>query len=492
MKQPKGVTSLAKRKNENQIKISFLNNGRSVTGSCTIIKFLDRTILFEFGGIQEGHTILSNYKMNKEQISKIHAKDIDMIIGGHFMHYDHGGNIPALIKKNPNIRIITGKNTSGILKEMWLDSANISIRDCETLSNQYSDKTFVPIYDVSDVEKAYSLIEEYDVGIIHKLDDNVSIRYTYSGHIFGATQCEVFISIKNHTTKLLFTSDLGNQKIQDLKPFVQRFEPVVNAQYVFGECTYGARDNKQITQKIINKDLEKIKSVIKQFCGEYHRRVLMPVFSLDKCPVVLWIVYNMFKDDKDFDTKVLIDSPLTNRLLDRYSEVLEGKAKKSFDEMLSWKNLKRIVSPEDSKYAMENMTNILILSSGGMLQSGRSVKWAKELLPHGNDCLILSGYCGENTLGYKIKNCSDQKTITINGTVVKNKAQIINVRSLSGHCQRDDLLKYYSSIHAEKICLIHGQMEGKIEFAQDLKKEIANKSMTTTVCVVNKNTEIVI
>ena len=160
--------------------------------------------------------------------------------------------------------------------------------------------------------------------------------------------------------------------------------------------------------------------------------------------------------------------------------------------MLSWKNLKRIISPEDSKYAMENMTNILILSSGGMLQSGRSVKWAKELLPHGNDCLILSGYCGENTLGYKIKNCSDQKTITINGTVVKNKAQIINVRSLSGHCQRDDLLKYYSSIHAEKICLIHGQMEGKIEFAQDLKKEIANKSMTTTVCVVNKNTEIVI
>lgn len=34
------------------------------------------------------------------------------------MHYDHGGNIPALVKQNPNIRIITGKNTTGILKEM--------------------------------------------------------------------------------------------------------------------------------------------------------------------------------------------------------------------------------------------------------------------------------------------------------------------------------------------------------------------------------------
>ena len=485
------VLTIGKKKDkETQIKISFLNNGHSVTGSCTIIKFLDRTILFEFGGIQEGHTTLSNYKLNREQISKIKAKDVDMIIGGHFMHYDHGGNIPALVKQNQNIRIITCKNTTGILKEMWLDSANITIRDCETLSTQYPDKVFTPLYDIYDVEKSVSLVEEYGVGEIYELDENVSIRYTYSGHIFGAVQCELFIKIKNHVTKLLFTSDLGNQKIQDLKPFVQPFEPVLTSQYVFGECTYGSRENKQITKKIIEKDLEKIKSVIEQFCCDYKRRVLMPVFSLDKCPVILWIIYQMFKDDKNFDTKVLVDSPLTNRLLDRYSEVLEGEAKEKFDEMLSWKNLKRIITPEDSKYAMEKMTNILILSSGGMLQSGRSVRWAKELLPHSNDCLILSGYCGENTLGYKIKNCSDQKTISINGTQVKNKAQVINIRSLSGHCQRDDLLKYYSSIHADKIYLIHGEMDGKIEFAQDLKKEIANKSMTTGVCVVNKGTTI--
>lgn len=479
-----------KKDKESQIKIEFLNQGSSVTGSCTIIKFLNRTILFEFGGIQEGHTTLADYRLNKEQVSKVKAKDVDMIIGGHMMHYDHGGNVPALIKQNPSIRIITGKNTTGILQEMWTDSAFINCRDCEELSTQYPDKVFIPLYTEEDVKTSLSLIEEYDVGEIHELDENVSIRYTYSGHIFGAVQCELFIKIKNHITKLLFTSDLGNQKIQDLKPFVQKFEPVHTAQVVFAECTYGSRNNKQITQKVIDKDLEKIKSVIEQFCKDNKRRVLMPVFSLDKCPVVLWLVYQMFKDDKDFNTKVLVDSPLTNRLLDRYSEILEGEAKEKFDEMLSWKNLQRIVTPEDSKYAMENMTNVLVLSSGGMLQSGRSVRWAKELLPHSNDCLILSGFCGENTLGYKIKNCSDQKTISINGTQVKNKAQVVNIRSLSGHIQRDDMLKYYSSIHADKIYLIHGEMDGKIEFAQDLKEEIANKSMTTGVCVVNKGTTI--
>ena len=72
-----------KKDKESQIKIEFLNNGSSVTGSCTIIKFLDRTILFEFGGIQEGHTTLADYKLNREQVSKVKAKDVDMIIGGH-------------------------------------------------------------------------------------------------------------------------------------------------------------------------------------------------------------------------------------------------------------------------------------------------------------------------------------------------------------------------------------------------------------------------
>lgn len=477
-------------KKDDKIKISFLNNGTDVTGSCSVIKFLDRTILFEFGGIQQGHTTLENYRLNRDQVSKVKPKEIDMVIGGHFHHYDHGGNVPYLIKHNNGIRIITSKNTSGILKEMWMDSANISERDCEMLSNKYSDKVFVPIYDTDDVEMACERIEEYEPNVIHELDENVSIRYTNSGHIYGAMQCELFIKIKNHIHKILFTSDLGNTYIQDMKPFVEKFEEVTNANIVIGETTYGSRDNKPLSKKIIDKDLEKIKSVIEQFCCDYKRRVLVPVFSLDKCPNMLWIIYNMFKDNKEFDTKVVIDSPLTNRLLDRYSEVLQGDAKDKFDEMLSWKNLIRITDPMESKGAVESMKNVVILSSGGMLQSGRSVKWARSILPNYNDCIILCGYCGEGTLGWKIKNYSEQKTINIDGTPIKNKCQIVNLRSFSSHMQREQLLNYYSNINANKIYLVHGDMDGKVEFAQDLKDEISNKSKTTKVCVVNKGTTI--
>ena len=478
-------------KKQNKITVSFIgNNATNVTGSATLISFGDRNILFECGGIQEGKTILDNYKLNRQMLSKIKAKDIDMIIGGHFMHYDHGGNVCSIYKQNPNIRIITGERTTGILQEMWLDSAYISARDCELLEKMHPDKVFEPYYDESDVYNAIQNVEEYSVGVIHKLDDQVSIRYTYSGHIFGAMQCELYITLNSHVTKILFTSDLGNIKTSYLKPFVQEFEPVASANIAICETTYGSRDNIDVTKKIVDKDLEKIKSVIEQFCKDNKRRVLFPVFSLDKCPNILWLIYQMFKDDEDFDTKVLVDSPLTNRLLDRYSEVLEGEAKEKFDEMLAWKNLIRIVDPEESKHAMETMTNIVILSSGGMLQSGRSVRWAASLLPHSNDCILFSGYSGEGTLGRKIKECSDQKTISIGGTPYKNRCQIVSLKSQSSHMQRQDLINYYKSINCEKIYLVHGEMDGKVEFAADLKDAIADCSKTTKVCVVNKGTTI--
>ena len=478
-------------KKKDKVVVSFIgNNSEDVTGSATLITFGNRNILFECGGIQQGKTILENYKLNRKMLSRIKAKDIDMIIGGHFHHYDHGGNVCAIHKQNPSIRIITGEKTTGILQEVWLDSAYVSARDCECLSKMYEDRVFYPYYDENDVFNAIQSVEEYCAGVIHKLDDQVSIRYTYSGHIFGAMQCELYITLNNHVTKILFTSDLGNTKTAYLKPFVQEFEPVTSANIAICETTYGSRENIDITEKIVKKDLEKIKTVIEQFCKENKRRVLIPVFSLDKCPNILWIIYQMFKDDETFDTKILVDSPLTNRLLDRYSEVLEGEAKDKFDEMLSWKNLVRIVTPESSKYAMDTMTNICVLSSGGMLQSGRSVRWAASLLPHSDDCIIMSGFCGEGTLGRKIKECSEQKTISINGVPYKNRCQIVSLRSQSSHMQRDDLLKYYSSIHANKIYLVHGEMSGKVEFAHDLKERIANNSMTTGVCVVNKGTTI--
>ena len=117
--------------------------------------------------------------------------------------------------------------------------------------------------------------------------------------------------------------------------------------------------------------------------------------------------------------------------------------------------------------------------------------WCSAMLPNKNDRIITVGYAPPGSIAYTIKN-ETQKTITIAGLKRKNKCQITNLTSFSSHMQRDSLLEYYSSINCEKVYLVHGEMENKISFSQDLENKISENNRTTRVVCVNKGTEVLL
>ena len=277
--------------------------------------------------------------------------------------------------------------------------------------------------------------------------------------------------------------------IEDRKVFVEPFQKVNSANIVFGECTYGRRKG-SMSKKDIELDRLKMKTVIDQYCVDGHHRVLIPTFSLDRMPFIIWELYQIFGKDENFKIPILVDSPLANRLLDCYSSILEGDKKEKFDEMMSWKNIQRIITPEDSKAAIGDSSPKVILASSGMLTAGRSLKWIQNILPKEEDCVLFVGYAGGDTLAGKIKNCREQKTININGKPFKNKCQIVDLHSYSSHMQRKDLLNYYKGINTEKIYLVHGDTQARLEFKEDLEKELENCLKSTRVVIVNKGTKI--
>lgn len=463
---------------------------QSVTGSCNLVKYNNTLFAVELGGIQEGHTILANYNMNKQMLSHIKSKDLQYIFVCH-LHYDHIGMIPAVFARGGNPIIIVPKGSTPILYEMWMDSAHIMERDMEILKKK-SDKHYEPFYTAEDVEYAMNFIREYDSNEIYQLNNELSFRYSSAGHIMLSQQLELFININNHVSKVLFTSDLGNIITEKNRIFVENLERVSKANIVIGEATYGRR-SKRNTKKDFEKDLEKIKSVIEQFCVDNNNRVLIPTFSLDKTAVMLWYLYEMFGQDPNFKVPILVDSPLAIRLLKCYSSILEETNYElylKFQEMMSWKNIKLIVEHNDSVAAMEDKNAKVIISSGGMLQSGRSVNWAQNIIPKSNDCILFSGYCGEDTLGWKIKHAKEQKTITINNKVVANRCQIIELLSFSSHMQHEDLVNYYKGIVTDKIYLLHGDEQARIELKEDLQNELEKMCKTTKVSIVNKSTVI--
>lgn len=462
-------------------------NSENVTGSCTTIEYNGKVSLFEFGGIQQGHTVLENYKLNKQLIQEVNPKLIEYIFLAH-CHYDHIGNVPALYSNGCNAKIIVPKGSYPLLREMWIDSANIMDRDCAYLSLK-SGKIFLPLYTEEEVHIALSNIVEFDSFEIFKLSEDVSFRYFPAGHILLSQQMELFITVNSNVKKIVFTSDLGNIITQDNRVFVEKFHPIYKSNIVIGECTYSERKRSMCNKDLIT-DKNKIKTVIDQYCVDGGGRVLIPTFSLDKPAVVLWILYELFGKDKSFNIPILLDSPLSIRLLDHYSNILSGDKKEKFKEMLLWKNIKFVITPEDSKSAILDSSPKVILSSGGMLNAGRSVKWATSILPRTNDCILFMGYTGENTLGWKIKNGKEYKTISINGNPIRNKCQIVDLKSFSSHMQRNDLINYYKSFNCEKIYLVHSNMDSKIDFKKDLEAEISKCCKSTKVIAVNKSTSI--
>lgn len=472
-------------KNKDKVKISFVGeNATEVTGSMTLIEFNKRKILVD-AGLYQGNNIANDYKINSRNPKEFKPKEIEYIFLTH-IHIDHSSLIPKLYKDGCTAKIIVVKDSKAFMVELLKDSAYIHSKDAEYLTRKSkTKKEFEPLYTQDDVDMALSYIEEFNFNEIFKLDDELEFQFIPAGHIIRSAQIEIFIKQKAHKYKILFTGDLGNIIFD--KPFCETFQRVDTANVVVGECTYSKQD-RSVSGSTRDKDIEKIKSVISQVCLNQNGRLIIPSFSLDRSQMMLKILYDIYGKDKDFKIPIVLDSPLSIKLTDIYNEVLEGKNHKILQEVLSWKNLRIISDVQESKVCVRDKSPKIIISASGFLVAGRVRHYIKSILPDSKSHILFIGFATENSLAGKIKNGSSQKTISIDGKPYKNKCGITVLKSFSSHMQYEELLKYYSNINAEKICLVHSNFDDKVDFAKDLKELLEKKCKTTKVSCVNKST----
>jgi metallo-beta-lactamase family protein len=473
-------------KKKDKIKIKFIGgNADDVTGSCTLIEMQDYKILLEFG-LYQSNNIREDYKVNNRRL-EFKPSEISFIFIGH-PHIDHLGSLPRLYANGCKAKIIAPKGTSSLFSIMGLDCAKIMERDCETLKRKYGMEAN-PIYTADDVATCLKYFEEYDYHEKTILNDAITFNLVPSGHIICSSQIELWLTEGNKTSKVLYTSDIGNVAID--KYYVKPFEPVQKCNIAIVESTYSG-DNKSITNKDKIKDLEKMKSVIDTVCVSNHRKVLIPIFSLDRCQNMLTYLYDLYGNDSNFNIPILVDSPLSIKITNKYLELLQDDedAYNKFNEVLRWKNIKFIENYEESKHWMECKEPCVSLAASGMLNAGRSRQWVKALLPDAQSYIISVGFSAEGTLGYKIKHNKNQKSITIDGKPYPNRCGIVSLNSFSSHIQYNDMLKYYSDIIAEKVCLVHGSFEAKCEFAKVLQEEISRKNKSTKIVTINKKSEL--
>lgn len=470
---------------KNQIRVSFIgNNAEHVTGSCTLITTQNKKILIECGLIQDGGLLLNEYIVNTAKF-KFKPKDIDYIFICH-MHTDHIGLLPRLYAQGCQAKIIAPEGNYQLGKILLKDSAYIMSKDVESLKRK-TGKEYSPIFTSEDVDICMNYWTEYSFDKEFILDDELKFKFIGSGHIMNAAQLELTIKSGMNSKKIGYTSDLGPKLT---KYYSSKFQPIGKVNLLIGENTYNS-PIRSTTSKDRKKDIEKIKCIIEETCLCNNSKVLIPVFANDRCQNILTFLYQIWGEDKEFKIPIIIDSPMAVAITKLYEELVSDEDYKLYKKVIQWDNVHFIEDYEDSKILQQTNQPMIVLSCSGMLVSGRSVSWLSSIISNPNNHVLFVGYSTENSLASKIKQ-GKSKTITIDGKVYPNKCHITSLKSFSSHMQYSDLLDYYSTVHCDKICLVHGDKENKNEFCNSLSEKISNQNKTTKVICVNKSTEILL
>lgn len=474
---------MTKKKSKNNIKIHFCGkNADSVTGSCIYIESFNKKILLECG-LYQSNSLKNDWKINSKKFI-FNPSELDYIFINH-SHIDHTGLLPRLIKEGFMGKIITTSPTAKILEVMLYDSAHIIDSDSKRLSKMNGFQV-ESLYNNGDVNNTLQIMYEYGYGEIHILDEYVSFKFLHNNHLYGAAQLELYIKDELGVQKtILYTSDLGNSSFKNY--YVNETEYCKKANIVIAESTYSSSD-RIIKKKDRELDMQKIKSAIDTVCFFRDSRLLIPCFSLHRTPTVMTIIYDLFCDDEMFDIPVIVDSPLSNKLLEVYKNTLTGEDKEKFDKVMSWKNFKFVSEYGESKVWQLDKLPKVVISSSGMLTAGRSICYTKEFLTHTDDMILFMGYSSEGSLASKIKQGKTHKTITIEGKPYRNRCDIMDLKSFSSHIQQDEMIKYYSKVDCDAIYLIHGEMNRKLELKSLLEQELSKKNKTTKVVATNMNT----
>lgn len=450
--------------------IQFLGNSAiDVAGSLNLLRFKRYCLLLDAGWAQ-GFDIMTSYRQNKEAVKKVKSKEIDYIILSH-LHIDHTGLVPALFAKGCHAHIYAPQGSTPFLRLLWEDSLKIHLQDCQKLQNKHGIKVN-PMYSQVEVESALNRIIEIPFNVQYQINPDITLTYYPAGHIIHSAQILLELKEGNIIKRLGFTGDIGDKP----QPYVVARENLPFCNLLVGESTYNipSRPDKARDRA---KDIEKIQSSVKQF-----NKILIPCFSLQRTQVILKLLYQL---DIDSLCPIYLDSPLSSKFCAMWNSVDEDG---SWDEIMS--KIKVVDSYEVSMALQKSQEHCVIISASGFLAGGRIMNHLKTSLGSPDTCVIFCGYAGDNNLASQIK--LGQREVNVDGTIVQNRANIIELRSFSSHASYEGLMEYYQRLRYDKIALVHGEWEGKVQFAKTLQQSLINQAKSSRVICTQQDTKIYI
>ncbi|MBI5448601.1 MAG: MBL fold metallo-hydrolase [Gammaproteobacteria bacterium] len=427
------------------MKITFLGGTETVTGSKYLLSFEDnKTVLIDCGLFQ-GYKELRLRNWNPLPFD---PKNLSAVVLTH-AHIDHSGYLPLLVKNGFNGPIYSSKGTKELCEILLPDSAHIQEEDAKQ-ANKYGyskHKPALPLYTISDAEKALKLFKPIAYGTKTTLFDNTYFQLIRSGHIIGSS----FVKLNHQDKSILFSGDIGRMKdpVMNTPTFIQQTD------YLVLESTYGDRNHEKEHPKIL------LKNIINQTLSR-GGSIIIPAFAVGRTQSILHYLAELRSENEIPNIPIFLDSPMAinaTKVLcrNRGDHHLNETQCRELCEAATYIN----TFQESMALDMQKSPKIII-SASGMATGGRVLFHLKAYAVDARNTILFAGFQAGGTRGAAMLKGATE--IKIHGQRIPLRAHVEVVGNTSAHADSEEILTWLKHFDAppKKTFITHGEPKASL------------------------------
>lgn len=420
-------------------------------------------------GMEQGVNVFENAPLPVEEAR------IDYVFLTH-AHVDHSGLLPFLYAKGFRGQVFTTDATADLCSIMLRDCAHIQMMEAEWKNRKAKRSSSVegqePLFNMEDAEGIIRRIVPCNYNEMIQVCEGVQIRFTDIGHLLGSASIEVWLTEEGRTKKIVFSGDIGNKN----QPLIRDPAPTEEADYVVMESTYGDRLHPKDRLDYV----KELAAVLKETFDK-GGNVVIPSFAVGRTQEILYFlrkikVGRLVEGHENFP--VYVDSPMaveaTGVFQENRRECFDAEAMELVNagiNPISFAGLKLSITSDESKEINFNETPKVIISASGMCDAGRIRHHLKHNLWRPECTILFVGYQSVGTLGRSLVEGADE--VRLFGEPIQVRAQIKQLRGLSGHADKEGLIEWLSAFKEKpkKVFVVHGEDSVCVSFAECLRVE---------------------
>jgi metallo-beta-lactamase family protein len=434
------------------MKIRFMGAARTVTGSCYILESGGHRFAIDCG-MHQGNAEIEKRNWDIEIYD---PAGIEFMLMTH-AHMDHSGLLPRLVQKGFRGKVYMTPPTEDLLRIMLMDSAHIQEMEAQWKSRKKlrnGDRDIIPLYTQKDALAAFPLFSAVKYGAPFSPFPELTVTFRDAGHILGAGMVELAVTEDGKTSRIVFSGDIG----RPAQLLMQDPTPIVEADFLFMESTYGNRNHKD--------ESDSLNELAEAIAYSYSRgeKVIIPAFAVERTQEMIYSLYLLSKDGRlPTDMPVFVDSPLAiqaTEIFRKRREYFDGDVKRILangEDPLTLPQLHYTLTTQESMEINNSKKPAIVISASGMADAGRIKHHLRHNLWREGASVVFVGFQAQGTTGRKIVDGA--RKVRIFNEEIAVKAKIFTINGFSAHAGQSQLLEWLGNFKTKglHVFLIHGE-----------------------------------